>query len=272
MKLSVLQYHKLHSELRDDQTITAADFKRQLTILKTNGYNPISCKNLYDYLMKIGGLPEKPVLITFDKGYACQYRDAAPILEDQGFSAVFFITAEFVLQSCCSEGNKTESFMNIEHLKQLGEFGFEIGIHGYINLNFTNSKLQELSSNIVRSFLLFNRLELFSTNVLAYPYGEITRVFWKTRRLYKMLKQEKIMLAFSKGNRVNDLSDTHRFNIHRIEISGQDTEKNFYYESGGIMELIQLLITIFKWLLILTAISMGFLVWAIFSSRGRKKP
>lgn len=227
MKLIVLQYERFHPEIRDDNTITADDFKKQMTILKSEGYTSISCKSLYSSLMKVGSIPEKSVLITFDNGDVSQYRHAIPILEDQGFHGVFFVTGKSILNSRCSEYRYGSGCMDIDQIRFLQSIGFEIGIHGYANMNFKSTNVNELRTNIEKGILLFNRLGMPLTNVLAYPSGAKPIMFWKTRKLYQMLRQEKILLAFAKGNRANDLSGTNRFNINRFEIGGKDMEKTF---------------------------------------------
>jgi peptidoglycan/xylan/chitin deacetylase (PgdA/CDA1 family) len=227
VKLIVLQYEKFHPEIRDEKTITNDDFKKHLAILKNEGYSSVSCKAIYHSLMKVGKLPDKSVLITFDNGDITQYRNAAPILEEQGFHAVFFVTGKSILSSGCSNYGYGIGCMNIYQLHFLQKIGFEIGIHGYTNMNFKTSSVNDLRKDIVKSILLFERLDMPVTNVLAYPSGTKPIMFWKTRKLYRMLKQEKILLAFAKGNKVNDLSGTHRFNISRFEIRGKETEKTF---------------------------------------------
>jgi hypothetical protein len=94
-------------------------------------------------------------------------------------------------------------------------------------LNFTESKLDDIRLDIVRSMLLFEKLEFPLTRVLSYPYGTKPNFFWRTRRLYRMLEREKITLAFNSGDRINKFPGTHRFNIYRIGINGRDTKMNF---------------------------------------------
>ena len=43
--------------------------------------------------------------------------------------------------------------------------------------------------------------------------------------MFRMLKQQKVMLAFNKRNRIADLSAANRLDIDRIEINGEHAEK-----------------------------------------------
>ena len=227
MKLAVLQYRKIHPELYNEDTITVSDFKRQLAILANNGYNTISSHTLYNYFMKVGLLPEKRILITFDGEHNSQYLHAAPILEQLGYHAVFFISGESLHKTYGMGKNSADLVLSCEQVIQIQKCGFEIGHQGFEKLNFANTTLPEIRSDLVRSVSLFNDLKIPLTNVFAYPYGVKPKLFWNAHRLYKVLKQEKIMMAFSYGNKMNDLDKTNRFNVQRISINGNLPEKNF---------------------------------------------
>ncbi len=233
MKLPVLIYYKLHPEQMDDDTVSIFNFYRQLTLLRKNGYTPITCKELYDYLMMLRSLPEKPILISFDKGHISQFRHARPILLELGFRAVFFVTAEWVLQSSCNQQINTPQDMDVVQLQILQEEGFEIGIHGDNYIDYKRSSFVDVLSDLRNGIAMFKKLGLTIINALAYPYGANHYFFWKGSKIDTVLKQQKILLAFSKGNKVNDLKFANRYNIRRIEVSGTDTDEKFLKKISG---------------------------------------
>ena len=73
-------YHHLDEQGDGNATVSAEGFRRQMELLKTEGYTPISLQQLADFSQG-GKLPEKPVLITFDDGYTSNYMLAYPILQ-----------------------------------------------------------------------------------------------------------------------------------------------------------------------------------------------
>src|SRR5712691_6957851 len=69
-------------------SVTPSDFAAQTDWLAQNGYHTITTEDLYTYLNGYGGLPSKPVILTFDDGYADFYTTALPILRSHGFVGV----------------------------------------------------------------------------------------------------------------------------------------------------------------------------------------
>src|SRR5260370_9733402 len=64
--------------------------------LAESGYHPITPEDLYAYLAGAQGLPSKPVILTFDDGYADFYTTALPILLSHDFRAVSYVVSGFV--------------------------------------------------------------------------------------------------------------------------------------------------------------------------------
>ena len=75
-------------------SITPSDFEIALRFL-TRHYNPVS---LQDVLTDADGrgLPPRPLLVTFDDGYASVMEWAAPLCNKFGVQAVFFLNAAFL--------------------------------------------------------------------------------------------------------------------------------------------------------------------------------
>lgn len=88
-QLLALSYHDVVPVLTadaDSTTITVDELVRQLTWLAAEGYQPITLDQwLQDDHSR---LPEKPVLLTFDDGYASFHDHVLPLLRLFGFPAV----------------------------------------------------------------------------------------------------------------------------------------------------------------------------------------
>jgi peptidoglycan/xylan/chitin deacetylase (PgdA/CDA1 family) len=226
MKLAVLRYNKLHPSIKNGDTVLIDEFHQQMMVLKERGYTPISCQQLSAFIMKMGQLPPQPVMITFDEGHVSQSDYVSSILEELQFTATFFIPAEPMLKSTVGEGDFKDK-MNIDQLRFLQEKGFEVAVQGYSGLSFSTSQLNEITMDIERSIALFKKLQFPITNALAYPDGLLPRYFWKKRKLYEVLRRQRISLAFDKSNKINNLAVLERFSVHRMEVKGTDSAKAF---------------------------------------------
>lgn len=101
-RVPILMYHALTEEAEkvSEYTIEAEVFRSQMEALRDAGYEAVTYDDLLDYAEKGIPLPEKPVLITFDDGYADNLTLGAPILQEYGFNAQIAVIG-------CSEGHST---------------------------------------------------------------------------------------------------------------------------------------------------------------------
>lgn len=93
VELPVLMYHGITSDETQESEyfISTKRLEGDLIWLKDNGYTTVSPQQLIDYVEKGSHLPEKPLFLTFDDGYANNYYLALPILEKYGAKAVFSV-------------------------------------------------------------------------------------------------------------------------------------------------------------------------------------
>lgn len=67
------------------------DFERQMAYIADNGFSSISLRQLLDWAQTGAPIPKNSVLITFDDGFAGNYRHAFPVLQKHGLVATFFV-------------------------------------------------------------------------------------------------------------------------------------------------------------------------------------
>jgi hypothetical protein len=91
----VLCYHGIHDGAdtsSDPYSITRAEFARQMAMLSGDGFHAISMAQYARFAAgEVGGLPERPILITFDDGRLDSYRGADQILAGYGMRATMFV-------------------------------------------------------------------------------------------------------------------------------------------------------------------------------------
>jgi peptidoglycan/xylan/chitin deacetylase (PgdA/CDA1 family) len=96
------------------------DFEQQMDLLARSGFHPISLSALHDWSHSRMVLPPKPVVITFDDGFAGNYRHAFPVLTKYNFTATFFVVT-----------NKMgdPSMLTWADLKEMNRHGMSIQSH-----------------------------------------------------------------------------------------------------------------------------------------------
>src|SRR5438105_5274459 len=97
VRVPILMYHyiRVNPDPRDrvgyNLSVTPDDFRRQMDWLELNGYHPVTLEDLRGYLLGNGGLPSRPVVLTFDDGYRDLFSAAFPILLRHQFKAVAYV-------------------------------------------------------------------------------------------------------------------------------------------------------------------------------------
>ncbi|WP_058302803.1 polysaccharide deacetylase family protein [Gorillibacterium timonense] len=87
-----LMYHDISlKEQPGRSSVTTADFRKQMELLRTEGFHVISMDEYVDFLLNKGKVPDNAVLITFDDGYETFYTYAYPILKEFGYPATNFL-------------------------------------------------------------------------------------------------------------------------------------------------------------------------------------
>ena len=92
--IPVLSYHGIDAH-GDGHSVTRRVFAEQVAALHHMGFRAISLEQYVRFRRgQLGGLPERPVLITFDDGRLDSYRGADLTLARFGFRAVMFVNTD----------------------------------------------------------------------------------------------------------------------------------------------------------------------------------
>ena len=90
----VLVYHGIDLVLRPSEpySITRAEFARHMRMLARDGFHAISIAQYARFAGgDVAGLPDRPILITFDDGYLDSYEGADALLARYGMRATMFV-------------------------------------------------------------------------------------------------------------------------------------------------------------------------------------
>ena len=207
--IPVLMYHSILEQVSEEEQNSCVEisvFDSQIKALIDNGYTPINFKVLKDYILGIGGLPEKPILITMDDGYLNNYTNAYPIYKKYGVQATLFVSPYYM-----SEEN-TERHFGWKAAKEMEESGLiDIQSHGYNHTPFPYLSLKELKYHISHSFgLIQQHLGARDTFVVACPQFRNTS---HTRKLLTSLGIDFQMTKLAKTGTVLSTSNMKRINV-----------------------------------------------------------
>lgn len=188
--LRVLAWHSI-ADLAGDPVlepyaVPVDRFRDQLRALRRAGYRPVGASEAVRFLEGQGGLPRRPVLLTFDDAYEDLARAALPALEEHATPAVAFAvsgrlggTNEWDRKI----GARSLPLLDAGGLRELSERGIEIGAHSRTHPVLTRVPDGELDSEIAGSRADLDRLGLPAPRLFAYPYGvEDERVRQATQR------------------------------------------------------------------------------------------
>lgn len=182
---SILQTQKLISEPTAQNSAivpiliyhyTPNDFEAQVKHLLAKDYNPITVRQLSEYLYGVESLPPKPVVITFDDGFADQLKAVETLKKYQLKATFYFILGGEASHSCIGieRTNTTcgDSYTNWTQTKQILDTNLiEIGAHTLDHLDLPTQSHEVVWQQISESK---RRLEdIFNIEVVsfAYPYG-----------------------------------------------------------------------------------------------------
>jgi len=152
--------------------VTRRSFKRQMRLLKTLGYTGLSLKDAEPWLR--GEKSGKIVVITFDGGFQNVLINAAPVLNEPGFTATSFIVANQTGGSSVRDSDLSippTPCMTEEDVLVWHKMGHEVGAHTLDHVNLLDETPRDALSQILdskkhREEIIGGRVRSFS-----YPYG-----------------------------------------------------------------------------------------------------
>ena len=150
-ELYVLMYHSVAPDGTDCNawTITVSTFRKHMAYIRDRGYTVVAPSDL------VSGtpLPEKAVMITFDDGYADNFTNALPILEEFGHKAVVAL-----ITSCM--GDTGDFWMSWDMCREAAQGGIlELGVHTHATHKYPGIQRREGETREEYEARLFQDLE-----------------------------------------------------------------------------------------------------------------
>jgi peptidoglycan/xylan/chitin deacetylase (PgdA/CDA1 family) len=168
VRVPILMYHYIRvnpdpaDRLGFNLSVTPADFARQMDWLAASGYHPIDFDDLRGYLLGGGGLPDRPVVLTFDDGYRDLYTAAYPVLRAHHFKAVSYVVSGFV---------NSPANVTAEQVLEMDANGIQIGAHTVSHADLTKLSAANLSHEVSDSKVSLETLLGHPVLDFCYPSG-----------------------------------------------------------------------------------------------------
>ena len=215
--LRVLMYHKVSRDSEDEHTVSTSRLEQQLRWLREEKFRFTTI----DAILR-GGLPERPVLVTFDDAYVSTFEFARPILRALNVPAVVFVPTAFIGRTS-SWDRDARPLMDAAQLRTLAENGFELALHSHRHDNYDRLTAAQCRADVLESFSTLQQLGLTFALALAYPFGGRPRDINSRLAMQTALRRCGVQLAFRVGNRINQLPLAEPLEIQRLSIRGDET-------------------------------------------------
>jgi len=175
----ILMYHLITRSPKPEEkaqvTISLDGFREQLTLIKNAGLQVITLRQALGILEK-APRSGRYLALTFDDFFRDTVEYAAPLLEEFGFPACFFIVTDYL------DSNKPMPWLENPELyplagtrkmaKELSERGFEIGSHTCTHPRLNRLGREEVRRELSDSRKILEDLIGKKMEFFAYPFGD----------------------------------------------------------------------------------------------------
>ena len=201
----ILEYHTITDTPDIDSkryNVLPADFNAQLDYLQQNGYNTITIQEFSLARQGKLTLPDKPIILTFDDGYADNYEVMMPILRSHKMKAVVYVIA--------NELGKP-GYLTIKQIQEMQGRGIEIGSHTANHRQLVGLTHKEILHEVRDSKIFLEWSGINSISSLSYPNGAYDD------ELAEIIKNENYLSAVTGDPGLNDF-ETNPYLLQRVNI------------------------------------------------------
>jgi peptidoglycan/xylan/chitin deacetylase (PgdA/CDA1 family) len=174
--VAILVYHHVGFAPPDASplTVTPAQFERQIGSLARAGYGGITPSQWNAFVRGEGDIPRRPVMITFDDGYADIGEHALPALRRHGFGCAVYLVTDLIGRT--NEWDERANFaslplMSVDEIRYWSAHGVEFGAHSRTHPSLTTLNADAQQAEIEGSKRDLEALLGKEPVSFAYPYG-----------------------------------------------------------------------------------------------------
>lgn len=177
-KVPILMYHSIAcaAGARFRQfTVSPASFAEQMAYLHRQRYTPLTVTQYIQARSRgASALVERPVILTFDDGFADFFTDALPVLRQYNLTATLYITTSYVggVSSWMRrEKETTRCMLNWQQVREIAAQGIECGAHTHTHPQLDTLSLHAATNEMALSKRMLEDSLGQAVYSFAYPYG-----------------------------------------------------------------------------------------------------
>ncbi len=179
LRCPVLLYHHVgpfRPGMYRSLNVSAQAFERQIGWLASRGYKGIAPSDWLKWVREGTGLPEKPIIITFDDAYADIAEFALPVLRRNGFRGAVYVVTERISSTNTwdeANGKGTLKTMSADQIRSWVGQGIEFGGHSRTHADLPKLDPIERILEIGGSRKDLTELLGEAPASFAYPFGRL---------------------------------------------------------------------------------------------------
>jgi len=247
-QVAVLMYHDIAIKPESDGIIAVERFKKQMQLVKQNGFQVITIEQYVNFMQGKGTVPDNALLITFDDGYESFYKLAYPILKEYGYPAVNFVIVS-TIDDRTKPGTPKLTWDQMREMQQAGmrfmshtfdmhrygavnEHGNEAPVMSKLNYDKQKKKMEtkaEFAERLKNDLLMAEdrlKSELGNTvSALAFPYGAYSEA------VLELTKVAGISVTFTTKEGINSKFHHNGFRINGARAG--ETEEELMHKLKG---------------------------------------
>lgn len=156
-------------------TVSSSQFRLQIRWLLDHRYRFITASDYLAFLHSDTEPEGKPLLLTFDDGYADLDENALPILKEHGIRATIFVVTSQINGTNAWDQSRgwTHSFplLSKERIQYWASHGMEFGAHSHTHTDLRTIPKAQLEEEVLHSKQELERILERRIISFAYPFG-----------------------------------------------------------------------------------------------------
>lgn len=188
-RIPVLCYHRVLPELVEGRnpvySVTPAQFTEHMMWLAERSFRSLTLKEYAEIAAGMSAIPERAILITFDDGFADNYKIAYPIASRHGMNINVFVCTGLIEEEAVAIYPHVDrqvrqhrdrypalwrplTWTEVRHML---ESGIGIGFHSHFHRNMGRLSAEDVHADVRRGLMLFKTHLGMLPEAFAFPKG-----------------------------------------------------------------------------------------------------
>lgn len=175
-KIPILMYHSIAEDVTVQYkpfAVSPSLFAQHMEYLHLQGYTPMTVTQVVQAVSQ-RNVPDRPVVLTFDDGFADFFTEALPVLQQYNFTATLYVATGFIGSTSRwlqREGEATRPMLTWDQLREISACGIECGGHSHWHPQLDTLPLAAARDEIVNCKQLLEDHLGQQVSTFAYPHG-----------------------------------------------------------------------------------------------------